>query len=82
VDTARHWLPPAALRNLLDGMAAVRLNVLHWHVSDAQSFPLALPRRSRGGEGEGGGERGSPGSPAASPSAGGGGLGALPGAAS
>jgi endonuclease/exonuclease/phosphatase family metal-dependent hydrolase len=44
VDTARHWLPPSSLEALVDGLAAAKANVLHWHVTDAQSFPLALPR--------------------------------------
>ena len=47
VDTARHFLPvSSALLPLLDGMAALKLNVLHWHLCDAHSFPLgshALP---------------------------------------
>jgi hexosaminidase len=41
VDTARHFLPPAALRALIDSMCFAKLNVLHWHVVDAQSWPLA-----------------------------------------
>jgi hexosaminidase len=38
IDAARHWMPvPTILRNL-DAMAAVKLNVFHWHVSDDQGF--------------------------------------------
>ncbi len=38
LDVARHWMPlPVVLRNL-DGMAAVKLNVFHWHLSDDQGF--------------------------------------------
>ena len=30
-----------SLLPLLDGMHAVKLNVLHWHLTDAHSFPFA-----------------------------------------
>jgi hexosaminidase len=29
---------------LLDGMAAVKLNLLHWHISDSQSVPFESRR--------------------------------------
>ncbi|NML67755.1 family 20 glycosylhydrolase [Hymenobacter sp. RP-2-7] len=38
VDAARHFLPVAVIKRNLDGMAAVKLNVLHWHLSDDQAF--------------------------------------------
>ena len=38
LDCSRHWMPvPVILRNL-DAMAAVKLNVFHWHLSDDQGF--------------------------------------------
>jgi hexosaminidase len=40
VDTARHFQPPASLRAIIDSMAMAKLNVLHWHIVDAQSWPL------------------------------------------
>mmetsp|Transcript_3994 Transcript_3994/g.8994 ORF Transcript_3994/g.8994 Transcript_3994/m.8994 type:complete len:532 (-) Transcript_3994:311-1906(-) len=43
VDTSRHYLGLPTLRNLLDAMPAQKLNVLHWHAVDAQSFPLDTP---------------------------------------
>lgn len=43
LDTSRHWLPLASIIELIDGLAMSRLNVLHWHFADAQSFPLLLP---------------------------------------
>jgi len=43
LDTSRHWLPLASILELIDGLAMSRLNVLHWHFADAQSFPLLLP---------------------------------------
>lgn len=44
LDTARNYLPLSAILRTIDGMAHVKLNVLHWHATDTQSFPLYLPR--------------------------------------
>jgi hexosaminidase len=40
IDTARHFLPVASIKSLIDSMPMNKLNVLHWHVVDAESFPL------------------------------------------
>lgn len=38
IDAARHFMPVDVVKRNLDGMAAVKLNVLHWHLSDDQGF--------------------------------------------
>ena len=38
VDVSRHFIPLDVLKRNLDGMAAVKMNVLHWHLSDDQGF--------------------------------------------
>jgi hexosaminidase len=38
IDVARHFMPIEVLKRNLDGMAAVKLNVLHLHLSDYQGF--------------------------------------------
>lgn len=38
IDACRHWMPPDVVRRVLDGMAAAKLNVLHWHLSEDQGF--------------------------------------------
>src|SRR5207244_4198655 len=38
IDVGRHWEPPEVIKRQLDGMAAVKLNVLHWHLSEDQGF--------------------------------------------
>lgn len=40
IDTARHWYPLPAIKQHLDAMSTVKMNVLHWHVVDSQSFPF------------------------------------------
>ena len=39
VDTARHFVPVAYLKRVVDIMSLHRLNVLHWHIVDSQAFP-------------------------------------------
>ncbi|MGE0452422.1 MAG: beta-N-acetylhexosaminidase [Vicinamibacteria bacterium] len=38
LDVSRHFMPVEVVKRTLDGMAAVKLNVLHWHLSDDQGF--------------------------------------------
>ena len=38
LDVSRHWMPIAAIERNLDAMAAVKMNVFHWHLSDDQGF--------------------------------------------
>ncbi|MBN2202140.1 family 20 glycosylhydrolase [bacterium] len=38
IDVSRHFMPADVILRNLDGMAAVKLNVLHWHLSDDQGF--------------------------------------------
>eukprot|EP00761_Pharyngomonas_kirbyi_P009500 gb/GECH01009516.1/.p1 GENE.gb/GECH01009516.1/~~gb/GECH01009516.1/.p1 ORF type:complete len:728 (+),score=173.26 gb/GECH01009516.1/:1-2184(+) len=40
IDTARHFLPFPFILHILNSMSFHKLNVLHWHITDAQSFPL------------------------------------------
>jgi hexosaminidase len=47
IDVGRHWEPPEVIKRQLDGMAAVKLNVLHWHLSEDQGFRVESKRYPR-----------------------------------
>lgn len=40
IDCSRHFEPIPVIKRTLDGMAAVKLNVFHWHLSDDQGFRI------------------------------------------
>jgi hexosaminidase len=47
IDCGRHFMPVEVIKRTLDGMAAVKLNVFHWHLSEDQGFRIesrAFPR--------------------------------------
>ncbi|WP_071885876.1 beta-N-acetylhexosaminidase [Hymenobacter sedentarius] len=56
MDAARHFLPVPVIKRNIDGMAAVKLNVLHWHLTDDQGFRVeskVLPRLHQVGGADG-----------------------------
>ena len=38
LDSCRHWMPTEVVKRTLDGMEAVKMNVLHFHLSENQGF--------------------------------------------
>src|SRR5262249_41664083 len=40
IDVARHYEPMEVLKRNLDAMAAVKLNVFHWHLTENQGFRI------------------------------------------
>ncbi len=40
LDVSRHFIPIEGVKRTIDGLAAVKLNVLHWHLSDDQGFRI------------------------------------------
>ena len=47
IDCSRHWMPIEVIERNLDAMAAVKLNVFHWHLSDDQGFRVESKRFPR-----------------------------------
>src|SRR5262249_19528097 len=40
IDSGRHFMPVSVIKRQLDGMAAVKLNVLHFHLTEDQGFRI------------------------------------------
>jgi hexosaminidase len=40
IDCGRHFEPVAVIKRTLDGMATVKLNVFHWHLTEDQGFRM------------------------------------------
>jgi len=53
IDTARHWLSiDDVILPHIDAMSAAKMNVLHWHITDSQSWPYvskAFPQLAQHG---------------------------------
>lgn len=43
LDTARNFFPVEDIKRTIDGLSANKLNKLHIHVTDSQSWPLEIP---------------------------------------
>lgn len=43
LDISRNWIPPTAVMRTIEALAATKLNKLHLHAADAQSWPLEIP---------------------------------------
>jgi hexosaminidase len=43
LDVARHWFEIEDIKRTIDGLSMNKLNVLHLHITDTQSWPLEIP---------------------------------------
>lgn len=52
IDSARNYLSTEVIKKVIIGMAMSKMNVLHWHITDTQSFPFissSVPNMSKYG---------------------------------
>ena len=42
IDTSRHYLELTFIKKIVRSLLYNKLNVLHWHIIDQDSFPLQL----------------------------------------
>lgn len=43
LDVARHWFPVSDIKRTIDGAAMAKMNIIHIHVTESQSWPLEIP---------------------------------------
>ena len=43
LDISRNWIPPSEVHRTIEAMALNKLNRLHLHATDAQSWPIEIP---------------------------------------
>jgi hexosaminidase len=42
IDTGRNYISLRKIKEQIDGLALSKMNVLHWHLADAQSWPVEI----------------------------------------
>eukprot|EP01103_Thecamoeba_quadrilineata_P000432 TRINITY_DN1036_c0_g1_i2.p1 TRINITY_DN1036_c0_g1~~TRINITY_DN1036_c0_g1_i2.p1 ORF type:complete len:454 (-),score=70.64 TRINITY_DN1036_c0_g1_i2:369-1730(-) len=42
IDSSRHFLSPSTIYRTIDALSYSKFNTLHWHITDAESFPLEI----------------------------------------
>ena len=47
LDVSRHFIPFDEIKRTIDGLAMVKMNVFHWHLSDDQGFRIESKRYPR-----------------------------------
>lgn len=47
IDVARHFQPVDVIKRNLDAMAAVKMNVFHWHLTDDQGWRIQIKKHPR-----------------------------------
>ncbi|KAK8808450.1 hypothetical protein WA158_008351 [Blastocystis sp. Blastoise] len=42
IDSSRHFIPVSTIKSILNTMSFYKYNILHWHISDDESFPIEI----------------------------------------
>ncbi|ODA77962.1 hypothetical protein RJ55_06565 [Drechmeria coniospora] len=42
IDTARNFISVEKIKEQIDGLALSKMNILHWHITDSQSWPIQI----------------------------------------
>ena len=45
IDTSRHFITVPAIKEVISMLSYLKMNGLHWHITDTQSWPLFVPSR-------------------------------------
>lgn len=45
IDSSRHFLSTKAIKHTIDALMYNKMSVLHWHITDEDSFPMVVENR-------------------------------------
>lgn len=45
IDSSRHFLSVDAIKHQIDALMYNKMSILHWHITDEDSFPMMIESR-------------------------------------
>lgn len=43
IDSSRHFLSLQDIKKIINSLMYNKMNILHWHIVDQDSFPMVIP---------------------------------------